>query len=429
MTPIAVTPMQAISPTAALAKDHAKWIRPGVVFYLRCLALACLGLTMTGCISQTIKSTSVPSLEAPATPIPERELLDVAVAIFDPGIDFAEEDERLYPEVRRAEARYIPKLLAGVLQNSGAWGAVRVVPNEERITDLMISGTILHSDGETLELKIVAQDSRGYVWLDRSYEGQASRYAYDSKTRSSYDPFQAVYHHIANDLIRLFDELPTAQRKEIRTVSELLFAQSFSAEAFAGYLDKTRKGKQLVIRLPADDDPMLARVRSLRERDHVFVDTLQTYYNGFSDEMFGPYQEWRKLSYEEVVAYQELKRESTRQLIAGGVAIIAGIAASGSNDRAARTAGTVGIIGGGYLLKSGLESRAEAQIHVEALEEIGQSLEAEITPQVIELEDRTVMISGSVEDQYAQWREVLAEIYRNEIGDLAAPAPDNRTQN
>ena len=50
------------------------------------------------------------------------------------------------------------------------------------------------------------------------------------------------------------------------------------------------------------------------------------------------------------------------------------------------------VLGGGYLLKTGLEQRNEAQIHVQALEELGMSLEAEITPQVIELEDRTVML-------------------------------------
>ena len=71
------------------------------------------------------------------------------------------------------------------------------------------------------------------------------------------------------------------------------------------------------------------------------------------------------------------------------------------------------------MLKSGLEKRAEAQIHVEALEELGMSLEAEITPSVIELEDRTVMLSGNVEDQYDQWRGLLAELYPAEIGRLA----------
>ena len=84
------------------------------------------------------------------------------------------------------------------------------------------------------------------------------------------------------------------------------------------------------------------------------------------------------------------------------------------------------IIGGGYLLKSGLEKRAEAQIHVAALEELGMSLEAEITPQVIELEDRTVMLSGNVEEQYAQWRELLADIYQAEVGLLeATPSTSN----
>lgn len=386
-------------------------------------------VALSGCVSKTVKSTSVPTLVGPVETVPEDELLDVGVAIFDAGLDIADEDERIYPEVRRAEARYIPKQLTETLQNSGAWGAVRVVPDTDRITDLVVSGTIVHSDGETLKLHVVARDSRDYVWLDKEYEGVASRYAYDAKTRSTHDPFQAVYHAIANDLVHRFDELPRANRLDIRTVSELLFAQSFSAEAFDGYLATTRQGKLLVVRLPSEEDPMLGRVRRLRERDQVFVDTLQEYYAGFSEDMYGPYQEWRKLSYQEVIAYQELKRESTRQLIAGGAAILAGIAAAGSNDGNARAAGNVAIIGGGYLLKSGLESRAEAQIHVEALEEIGQSLEAEITPQVIELEDRTVMISGSVEDQYAQWREVLAEIYRNEIGDLAPLEPEDPIQN
>jgi hypothetical protein len=40
---------------------------------------------------------------------------------------------------------------------------------------------------------------------------------------------------------------------------------------------------------------------------------------------------------------------------------------------------------------------------------------------VIELDDRTVMLSGNVEDQYAQWRKVLEELYRAEVGSLEMP--------
>jgi hypothetical protein len=388
------------------------------------LLLALGGPILTGCVSQTVKSTSVPSLDYPAAPIPEAQLLDVGVAIFDPGLDSMDEDDstRLYPEVRRAEARFVPQLLATTLQDTGAWGAVRVVPDNERITDLRIDGEILHSDGEQLKLAIRAVDARGEVWLDNTYEGHASRYAYDNRTRRQYDPFQAVYHRIANDLLREQQALREGVPADIRTVAELRFARSFAPDAFAGYLRERGDGEYRIVRLPAEDDPMLQRVRGIRERDHMFIDTLQGYYSGFRDDMSDPYQEWRKLSYEEVVALQELRAESRRQLIAGGAAILAGIAAAGGGDSATtRTAGNVAIIGGGYLLKTGLETRAEAQIHVQALEEVGLSLEAEITPRVIELEDRTVMLSGNVEDQYHQWRELLAEIYRNEVGELAPP--------
>ena len=110
-----------------------------------------------------------------------------------------------------------------------------------------------------------------------------------------------------------------------------------------------------------------------------------------------------------------------------GIRLLGGIAAASSSDGSSRAAGNVAVIGGGYLLKSGLEKRAEVQIHVEALEELGLSLESEITPQVIELDDRTIMLSGNVEDQYAQWREILAEIYATEVGALELPEESHAT--
>ena len=389
---------------------------------LRLLAVMVISLSLGACVNQSIKSTSVPSVKGASTAVDEHLLLDVGIAVFDPGLEDYDEDERVYPEVRKAEARYLPNLLSQAMQDSGAWGAVRVVPDTTQITDLLVQGKILYSDGEELQLQITATDSRGYIWLDKKYTGTASGYAYRMTTRNTYDPFQAVYNTIANDLLQLQEELREEDRKNVRLVTELLFARSFSPHAFDGYLGQNRKKQYVVLRLPAEEDPMLERVRSIRERDQLFIDTLQEYYVTFDAQMDGPYQEWRKLSYQEAVALRELRAESTRNLIAGGVAILAGIAGASTGDSATtRTAGQVAIIGGGYLLKSGLEKRNEAQIHVEALEELGMSLEAEITPQVIELDDRTVMLSGNVEDQYAQWRKVLEELYRAEVGALEMP--------
>jgi hypothetical protein len=381
-----------------------------------------LCLLLAACVNQSIKSTSVPPIQTPASNVSEAQLLDVAVVVFDPGLEDYDEDEQVYPEVRKAEARFMPMQLSEAMQDSGAWGAVRVVPNDSQITDLMVRGEILHSNGEELQLKITATDSRGVVWLEKKYTGSASRYAYQPATRNPYDPFQAVYHTIANDLLEQLEDLQPSDRSAVRTVTELRFARGFSPDAFDGYLQQKRNGIYAVKRLPAADDPMLVRVREIRERDHVYVDTLQGYYTNFDAQMMVPYQEWRKNSYYAAVALQELKAESTRNLIVGGIAVLAGIAAATTGDSSSsRAAGQIAVLGGGYLLKSGLEKRNEAQLHVAELEELGASLEAEVTPQVIELEDKTVMLSGNVEEQYAQWRELLADIYRVEIGNLEFP--------
>lgn len=170
------------------------------------MALATLA---AGCVSQSIKTTSIPAVDTPSQSIADSELLDVSIAIFDPGLDSEiDDDSPVFTEVRQAEARYIPQLLMGSLQNSGAWGAVRVVPTDDQLTDLMISGKIVHSDGKTLTLEIDAVDATGHSWLDsKQYSAEASRYAYATTTRVTHDAFQAVYNRIANDLLAHFQTL------------------------------------------------------------------------------------------------------------------------------------------------------------------------------------------------------------------------------
>lgn len=392
------------------------------IVYYRLIVVLLLGITLPACVSQTVKSASITNVKTATTAVAENLLLDVDIAIFDPGLEDYDEGNQVYPDVRKAEANYMPNLLSEALQNSGAWGAVRVVSVPNRVTDLMLESKILHSDGEELRLRVVATDSRGKLWLDKEYQGNASRYAYVQSSRAYRDPFQSVYNSIANDLLSKQQNLKSGERENIRLVSELLFARSFSADAFDAYLAQNRRGLYEVKRLPAQDDPMLERVRSIRDRDMLFIDTLQEYFISFNEQMIGPYQEWRKLSYDEAIALQELKAESRRQLIGGTIAVLAGIAGAASNSNVGRAAGSAAIIGGGYLLKSGMEKRNEAQMQVESLDELGQSLGAEITPQVIELEDQTITLTGTVQDQYIQWRELLAEIYRSEMGELELPS-------
>ena len=63
---------------------------------IRALLSLVFAALLTGCVSETVKSTSVPVLDAPATLTPEAELLDVGVVILDPGISTFEDEDQVY---------------------------------------------------------------------------------------------------------------------------------------------------------------------------------------------------------------------------------------------------------------------------------------------------------------------------------------------
>ena len=78
--------------------------------------------------------------------------------------------------------------------------------------------------------------------------------------------------------------------------------------------------------------------------------------------------------------------------------------------------GTAG--GGAYLIRESFRNRADTKMHIEALQELAESFENGIAPQVIALDDKVITLSGSVDEQYEQWKEILNELYNEETGDL-----------
>lgn len=378
-------------------------------------------LLLAGCNAPIrVKSTTYTPLEQQSTVIPEAELLDVGVLPFNPGLDDLDENDEanILPAVRNAEAHYLATQLTHTIQDSAAWGPVRLLPSEQVVMDVYVSGAIKHSDGEKLELDITVKDTTGKQHYAKTYQAVASKYAYERRKKLQRDPFQGLFNQIANDLVEWRQQLSGKQALDIRTISTLRFARDFSPEAFSQHLEADRKGRLSIARLPAENDPILRRIEPLRERDYLYIDTVQEYYDAFTRQMKEPYQTWRAESYDEAMAARELKRQSTQRTAGGIAAILAGIVASGSNSGAARASGAVAIGSGAMLVKSGLGKKAEARIHIEALAELGQSLEAEVEPRVIDLEDQTITLTGNVEMQYQQWREILRKIYLSERGEL-----------
>lgn len=384
------------------------------------VTLVLLLVAVSACASHTVKTTRYVQLQQETAEIPEDQLLDVGIELLDPNLEQIEEDDSLvFAEVRKAESHYMAGHIRDALQASSAWGAVRLIPGQDSLVDVQLSGKILHSDGETLSLSVNVQDISGRHWYQKDYKAVASRYSYRRETASRADPFQTIYHQIANDLLQYRKQFDGEYLRRTRLIGELRFAENFAPRSFAGQLSQDKDGIFHIERLPASNDPMLERIRTIRQRDHLYIDTLQDFYGSFIQQIDTPYRDWRKQTYSEVINLREVKQQARNQTIAGIVSVLAGIAAATSGNRAVRTAGGVAIGGGGYLIKEGFGKRAEADMHSESIRELGDSLEAAIQPQVIELEDRTITLSGSVQQQYQQWRQILKELYEVENGQLA----------
>lgn len=389
--------------------------RRGLPFALALLIATGLG---GGCVNKTVKRVNVTAAEHAESEIPGDELLNVNIAVFDPGVEEPPEapEEGVFPEVRNAEARFIPVQLRDTLQATGHWGAVRVVPEAPVSSELLLTGEVLRSDGETLEISVRAVDTSGRTWLDRTYEEQAAQLSYTEAAASDTDPFQDVYNRIANDLLEARRGFGSEHLREVRRLAFLRFAKDLAPDAFGSYVEES-DGRFRLRGLPARDDPNVERIARIRERDFALIDALDQHYAVFESQITPPYDEWRAASYREVVNLKKLEGEALTRALLGAAGIaggIAGLVVGGGG--ASGAASGLGIVGGATLLKSGFDKRSESKIHAEALKELGQSLESDLEPRVIDLEGETITLSGSAEAQYEEWRRLLRELYERETG-------------
>ena len=357
------------------------------------------------------------------TEIPEDLLLDVSLQLLDPNLptrleDWELREEGIYPDVRRAEARYIPVQLMQTLQASGQWGAVRVVPAGIRAADVRLAGVIEESSASKLVLHLHVTDSSGRRWFHDKYKLEADAGAYqDDEEAAAFhgDPFLDLYHQIARDLVAARQKLDEDEVRELRRITELRFAEDLAPEAFDGYLEQDRKGRYELVRLPAEDDPMLERVRQIRQRDYLFIDTLSEHYTSFHARMEDPYDSWRRFAYLEEEARRKIRRKARKRKILGALSILGGVLVD-ADSRVEAAARDAAIVGGVAVLQSGIAKGKEARIHEEALKELASSFDAEVEPMLVQVEGQTLKLTGSVETQFKTWRRLLRDLFREETG-------------
>jgi len=428
------------------------------------LALLCLGFVLSGCSTlpkPDLDEEKVKLIQS-QTKLPESELLDVRIEVFDLGElpDSEEQARGLSMEIRKAEARYIPVQLKKAIERTGHWGAVRVVPSGTSGDEVLLSGRIVNSNGEVLELEIDVYDAVGQHWFGNTYEGAVNAKMYEKAEKNRTEAFQNVYNRIANDLTKYRLQMKSAEARRIRQVAELRFAEEMAPTIFRGYLktgdDKqsdspagfiktikpndfqslfselsgngeksdASKGVYTIDRLPSEDDDMLQRVRRIRERDYLLVDTLDGHYEGLYLKMQDTYTQWRAQRANEIHMIREVEDKQQKEMMKGallvGLSILVGAAAGGGDNNFYNSgvASTVGALAGAgvHVMLDASNIDEEAEINRAALEELGESFSADVDPIVIEVEGETVELTGTAQAKYQQWREILGKLYVAETG-------------
>jgi hypothetical protein len=73
--------------------------------------------------------------------------------------------------------------------------------------------------------------------------------------------------------------------------------------------------------------------------------------------------------------------------------------------------------------------RRRAAAQARYLEDISLNFSSVVEPMLIELDGETLQLEGSIEDQYAQWQELLEKIFESETGFSPASRPTPATVN
>ena len=357
--------------------------------------------------------------------IPEELLLDVGISVFDnarPLLD-GDDDESAFrnAEVRRAERNFLPYVIGKYLQDTETWGAVRVVPRPVAV-DVTMTGTITHSDGETLAFRAKATDARGIQWFDKEYRVTAKPGAYDGEDNVG-DPFADAYAALAADMATSLRGLSLDDLARIRSVAELAFARSVVPEAFARHVTAKPDGGHELHRLPANEDPLLPRVRQIRDRDHLFIDQVNDYYDDFTANVQRPYDEWRREAFHSRRAQRELSAKAEAQMLLGSARIIEGLARM-ENRQPSRLVFDW-ITRGVGLIRGAEDSEDRIRETLDSMREVERSTEASLVPHTTDLENRTARLQQGVESRYDALRVILNRLYREEFGLATGSAEDS----
>lgn len=341
--------------------------------------------------------------------------LDASIIIseFNPGIN--KKDDSIFPELRRFESKRFAVKLKNELENTNRVGAVRVMPDTSASGEIFIKGKILESNGEKVKVNIKMIDTSGKKLMDKKFSKKINEGHYSNSRTKNTDAYNEFFKEISLKIIEKLETLDADYIKKLTYINNLRFSSEFAPESFKSYL-KSKNNKYEVIAMPSDDDPMWKRVNSIKVREQLFVDSLQSHYSKFVNFSNESYFLWQSQSFNEIKAAKLARNKAIGRGILGVLSIAAAVAsATNKSSDDYNYSNEIGLTTlSGKLIEDALKYKAEAKMHRDSVVEIGNSIDTEIAPNIIEFENKTVELTGSAKQQYLEWRKFLKEIYELE---------------
>ena len=131
--------------------------------------------------------------------------------------------------------------------------------------------------------------------------------------------------------------------------------------------------------------------------------------------MWGEYSLWQRESYYENKAARKAKSKGIGKKLLGAAAVAGGIALVATSDPFSgggqALGGSLVAAAGVAAIGSGMRDSADAKMHKAFMNELGRSLNIQLSPKVINFEEETVRLKGDAAEQYQTWKLFLKDLY------------------
>ncbi len=413
-----------------------------------CLCLSLIGCNVTSGVNNLTSSGIGPrtstEMEQEETRLAQSKSsvrLDVSIPVFDAGLEATEEKQKIWPELRRAEATAFAWMLKEKMEETESFGAIRVTPDQRATSEVYVLGKILESTGEEVKISIRATDISGKDLFARSrseglgflaglvgeplsvktFSHTVKKDYLESPRNSGKNGYEPLFVEIANYVKDLISDLSSKRASSLKSIAEMRFATSLSSELFSENIVNT-EGQYSLVRKPSQDDPTFKRVKTIRVRDQMFVDKMQVQFEGFYNKVSKTHRAWQEQVLKESEARSKARAAAAGKAV-GAVALIGlAVLAAAAGARSAQNYDAVGTslatsgaivagVAGAAMVQKSFQALDEAEVHTKLIEELGTSTDVELAPQVISFEKEQKKLTGSASEQFSQWRTFLKKIY------------------